>query len=145
MSGLWILVADASRARIFAADTTLTLLDPVFAVDHPDSRKRTSELVTDGRGQVNAGPSPTRYDARHDAAELEHESFAIELAHQLAADEREGRFEQLVVAAAPRFLGVLRTHFPPPVRAKIVADLHHDYTKMNREELLDVLRLHLVR
>lgn len=142
MSTQWLLVADASRARILATDAALGSLLLVKELEHPLSRLRSSELVTDGPGRSWSGPggAVTAYDAPHDPAQLEHERFARELAGELETGLAREDFDTLILVAPPRFLGMLRRQLAPPVARCVRAEVGRDYSLVSLSELPGMLR-----
>src|SRR5437867_3788202 len=51
----WILVSDASRARVFEVNHGRQPLRLVRELSHPKSRLKAHDLVTDNRGRMNNG------------------------------------------------------------------------------------------
>lgn len=110
MAQYWIVVADASRARLFARNKKFSELEEIDTLVHPESRLRGQDLVTDRPGQKQEARTTGEYDAgeNNDPKDHEAEAFARELGHHLNKARAEGRFEHLVLLAEPRFLGQLR-------------------------------------
>jgi protein required for attachment to host cells len=105
----WILIANASRARLLQKE----LGCPVVIIEsfiHPKSRSMTSELGDDKAGQEGADRSfgAAAYEPRLDAKEKEHRRFAHELADYLEHQAQQGRFHSLVLFASSPFLGELK-------------------------------------
>ena len=144
MDTVWILVADAARARILSAEGRngheLTDLE---ALVHGESRQPDQALASDrpGRGWANAGG-----DARHamdppsDPAAVERERFAQQLAVRLKAAHHQGRFQHLVIVAAPALLGALREQLDPVVARCVSGEIAKNVVKT---EDLAALRAHL--
>lgn len=61
--------------------------------------------------------------------------FAREVANYMRGPTREKRFQRLVVAAPPQFLGALRSELDPGTRAMISLELAKDLSKMRADEL----------
>lgn len=141
----WILIADASRARILASDELFGDLAVVQELVHPASRMHTSELVTDDRGRSQAYPggAGTAMDAHTDPSEVEKAAFAREVNQALSKGADEHAYEALVIAAAPKFLGYLRDLLPPRVAGRVTVEIHHDYTRTPLHELAPLLKKHL--
>lgn len=142
MSYHWVMLADASRARILSSDEMLDGFDPVEDIVHPASRQRTSELMSDDRGRSQSGPggAGTAFDAHTEAAQVEHQKFASELADRLLEGVNDRSFERLIIAAPPRFLGLLRDELSPRVSALVVKEINHDYVNVPTHQLGDLLR-----
>ena len=133
---LWILVANASRARLFSADATgddWKLIDDFF---HEESRAHAGDLA-EQRDNPNAGtlhkPQPENEpQARKD---IEFNRFARELCQRLERGVDSHAFEQLVIAAPPGFLGMLRKELSQKVQQRVVMDLNSDFTNVPEREL----------
>ena len=52
MATAWILVANASEAKVYANKGIGKGLEVIVRLSHPDSRKKTSELVSDRAGHM---------------------------------------------------------------------------------------------
>ena len=133
---LWILVANASRARLFSADATgddWNLIDEFF---HEESRAHAGDL-TEQRDNPNAGslhkPQP-EYEPQA-RKQIEFARFARELCHRLDRGVDNHAFEQLVIAAPPNFLGTLRNGLSTRVQSRVVLDLNSDFTNLPEREL----------
>jgi protein required for attachment to host cells len=136
----WILVGDASRARIFSFEKDDAPWALVEEVENPIGRARTSELVTDRAGrQRQIGPP---LEGHMDPAEQESHRFAERLGHFLQKGYDERRFTRLVVAAPPRFLGYLRGVLRE-VAKHVVASIDKDYTLHDEKELRRLLLPHV--
>ena len=72
---------------------------------------------------------------RTDPKELEAERFAGQIVEALEQARREGLFGVLVVAAPPRFLGLLRERMTPSLRGCVGATATLDGVRMRIEEL----------
>ena len=116
--GAWVVVADAEKALFF---------ENVGETDHPHLQIRrkeehenppTRKQGTDKPGRMNdsATGQKSTFD-QTDWHRLERERFAADLAEILYARAHAGRFDALVIVAAPQVLGALR-----PALHRIVAD-----------------------
>ena len=145
MSVHWILIADASRARVLSADSELKQLELVQELDHASGRLRTSELVTDHRGRTQSGPDgiPGAMDGHGDASRRDHDLFASELADFMDDGLGAARYERLVVTAPPRFLGMLRAHLSPRVAACVGVEIDRDFTRVPVIDLPEAIHRHL--
>ena len=137
----WILVADGSRARIFrAADKGRIELHAESAIPHPPSRDinadrpgRTFDSAGLGRHAKEPPTDP------HDKAEAD---FLHTLAQQIDNAHAKKEFDRLVVIAAPRALGTLRTAFPKRVSEAVVTEMAHDLTGFAAPALETYLKDH---
>ncbi|TCK18618.1 protein required for attachment to host cells [Thiogranum longum] len=110
MSKKWVVVADQSRARIFAVDDPHGPLLQVDKLEHPEARKREQELTSDrpGRSFDSAGQGRHAMGTAVEPKKEEALRFAKQIADYLQAAHREGRFNRLLLVAGPPLLGLLR-------------------------------------
>ncbi len=129
---VWVLAADASRARIFQAVSRTGALDEVQDLVHPASHLREQELVSDAAGRARHGPQGggSRHSVGHedDAPVEEQDRFARQVAGALRQGREAGHFDRLHILAAPRFLGMLRKHLDRETRALVVGEQDLDLT-----------------
>ena len=151
MDTVWIVSADAGRARIFAESKPDGPLEEVDDLVNTSARMRINEKVTDRLGPTSAGQSihntggalPNKqYEAPQTPDEREAESFAKDLSARLVAGFREGQFQKLSLVAAPKFLGVLRSFLAPELKPLVNLELNKDYTHSNAQQLREQLQAH---
>ena len=137
----WIIVADASRARILCESSDLEDLREVEALVHPASRLQTSELVADGAGRLSKGPGQARamMEARTPAHELEAIRFGKTLADRLNRGLAGGKYAALTLVAPAHFLGILRQALSDRVADTVVNAVAKDYSRLTGEKLKDAL------
>jgi protein required for attachment to host cells len=148
----YVLIADASRARLFQQAAQHFALLETF--DHQPSRVRNQDLVEDTNGRKPAGPSVgANYGGRSvsrgvgrpgvapdtEPKEVEAEKFAHELATMLA-DTLRDQEDRLVLAAPPHFLGLLKKTLSASVVKRVELTVDKDLTKVEGRELAD--RMH---
>ena len=112
METQWILVAESACARLFVRAAPRGDVREIERFDHPDSRKKGHELETDRSGGVDQSHGHALSDSREKGAgqRIEADTFARRLADHLQTARGRNEFEQLVLIADPRFLGMLRDH-----------------------------------
>ena len=120
----WVVVADNSRARFFAAEKPASALQEIRDLTHPEARLHEGDLVTDkaGRDQGPAGGghgvgSPQAH--KIDGAD----KFASTVCAELDAARASGSFSKLYVVAAPSFLGLLRKHQSSALRQMVAGEV----------------------
>lgn len=139
----WILVAEASRARIFEMETRTSPLVEVGAFGHPEGHVPIGEQLSDGPGRygtVKSGRSNSITGGAHtfrkdDPERPLHESFARTLSDDLEQARVEHRFDQLVLVAAPAFLGLLRAELSPSVERMIVEEIPKNISRESADEI----------
>ena len=136
----WIVVAESSYARIFRCDQPGAALEEETALVHPESRLHAQDLHSDlpGRafdsgGEGRHAMSPDTDPKRHEA-----EVFARELIAHIESARTSGRFEQLILAASPAFLGLLRERMSSALRQRVIHTLsknlvHEDKATITRK------------
>jgi protein required for attachment to host cells len=129
MKKTWILAAHRSGAK-FYEHTGPGEMALVRAIDHPAGRKQDQEMVSDrlgrkheGRGGMQGTANPEVDPTRHEA-----EGFARTLAAALTEGRNAHAFDQLVLVAEPRFLGLLRAALDAPTAALVAGSVNHELT-----------------
>jgi protein required for attachment to host cells len=149
---IWILVADASRARLLVVGGPEQPLVEQQALVHPASRARDSEIYSDRPGRVaqaHVGPHPghgsrSSMEPGTSAHDVEHQHFARQVADALQRGLNEHAYTRLVVVASPSFLGLLRKEMSPQVSRLVSTTLDKDYTLCGLDELERHLKEHLI-
>jgi len=146
MKRLCLVVADATRARIF---TYQQLVEPDGPHDelreqrdlvNPARHKRASELFSDNTGANHTGPHGYAFDD-HRQAHLDQLDvrFAKEIAGEVERVMRGDGYRELVIVASSRMLGELRAAFGPVGRAVAIKAVERELTKLGVHELRDHL------
>jgi protein required for attachment to host cells len=129
----WILIADASRARVLEQVGKGNALSEVAGLRFEHDVPATHELVDDSQGRTMTSArggkrhafapksDPNREAKRHFMQDL-----AAILEERLAA----GAFDRLMLVAPPQALGDLRAAISAKVADKVFADVHKDLTKV---------------
>ena len=132
MEKIWILVADSAHARILATTARTAMPTEVTRLEHPESRLKESELMSDqpGRSRENIGQGHAMQEGK--ATENTEASFAAELIEKLDKGRQEGRFDSLILVASPHFLGLLRQRLTGPLEKMVVQSV--DKNLVNEDE-----------
>lgn len=119
----WVVVADNSRARIFAAERAAGELLEIRDLAHPEARLHEGDLVTDkegrARGQGGAHGLGHELTRKQDGSER----FAADVCAELETARASGQFDKLYLVAAPAFLGLLRRHLSSGLRQRVAGEL----------------------
>jgi protein required for attachment to host cells len=140
MNETWILVANASRARLFHAGARSKGWELVSEHEHPESRAAGHELLTDRPGSVKqSGGDVNRssMDPRTDPKEVEAKKFAHQLGKLLAKGVDDGAYHRLVLVAPPHFLGLLRAELEEKVARRVASTFDKDYHELTPKELAE--------
>ena len=136
MAITWILVANASLAKLYAnlgPNKGLTLVRELI---HPESRQKNGELVSDRSGAMGAVGSgggsmqPQTLPKQHEA-----KVFAQEIAQALYQGRTSNAFKRAILVAPPAFMGLLNAVIDGPTAQLITDRFEKDYTKTPENEL----------
>jgi protein required for attachment to host cells len=141
----WVLVADNSRARFFAADKAASPLKEVRDLTYPEARLHEGDLVTDKGGRDRNSSTGGAHGLGTESAHKQDgaDRFAQHVCGELESARNSGEFNKLYVVAAPAFLGLLRKHQSPALRQLVAAEVDKNLatqdTSVIRKQLPDFL------
>ena len=128
----WILISDASAARVFSLAGRNKPLQLVKEFANAEGRKLTQDLVSDEPGRISKGGTPgmkSAMDPRTTAHEGAAETFARQLADFLKHHSSNGELATISLVAPANFLGLLRSALSKEtdhlVRSSLAKDLVH--------------------
>jgi protein required for attachment to host cells len=139
----WILIADASRARLFATAGKTQPWSLLKEFAHPESAAKVSEIMADKAGRVQqrmATGNRSGMEAPTSPKETEARRFAHELATELEREYGRNAYTRLVLVAPPQFLGLLRGSLGAPVTRCVVSTVDKDLTQVTDRDLPGRLR-----
>jgi protein required for attachment to host cells len=135
MSATWILVFNASNARLFreSRDHGLELLGTRV---NPWGRVLTHAMVSDRPGRAAAsGGARVTLDGGTDPAVHTRDHFARELGLLLHNGVSEGQCDRVVLVAPPKMLGSLRHHLDARVADRVVESIDADLAVMEVDQI----------
>ncbi len=136
MSTAWVVVADSSRARIFAAEKPISSLIEIQTLTHPESRLHQGDLVSDRPGRDrNSGAGSHDMGHESDAKEEEVQRFAAQVCDAVETARARGEFEKLYIVAAPSFLGLLRKQQNDALRKVVTAEISKNLSTKSPEDI----------
>lgn len=136
MTPTWILVANASRARLFANAGPKKGLTLVKEMRHPESREKASALVSDRPGHMqSAGNGHGTRQPRTDPKTNEARHFALELARELNRGRASGQVARLILVAPPAFMGLINEKLDGPTASLVSDRFEKDYTQSDEKDL----------
>lgn len=146
MKRICIVVADATRARIFTYEQLLEPDGPheqlreVADLVDPARQNRPTELFSDDSGSGKNGHHGYAFDD-HRESHLDQldASFAKTIIAEAARVTNEHGGRKLAVIASSRMLGALRTSLEPLRRTLEITELQRDFTKLPTTELRERL------
>lgn len=134
----WVMVADASRARLYRVDFAERRLEVVHEDETLRTRAKAGDIVTDRQGsrQDSGGPGQrSGFEPETDPKRHEKARFAARAAAEIEAAANAHRFEQLVLVAAPQMLGDLRAELSGPVSSRITREIAKNLAPLGPREL----------
>ena len=142
MQPQWILVANASHARLFSRASPTDPLVPFATMEHPESRLKGSELASDrpGHEATDHSSGGNRYEPRSDVRRKEHQRFAREIAHRLDTALAGAEFSALWIFASSPFLGELKAQLSDAVDKHVQLAHDSDLTSLGLAEIEQRLR-----
>ena len=128
----WILVADSARARIFEWSEPSAPLTEITDLTNPQGRLKEQALSSDRPGvasSAHGSNSGHPMQASHSGHDKSESVFAGQIDATLVAALDAGRYKQLMLFAAPHFLGSLRSQLTPRVAKTVVESNPLDLTR----------------
>ena len=137
MDNIWILVADSSQARIFNAETRSSQLNEMQTFSHPEGRQHEQNLSSDlpGRQADKSSPSHHGLSDRTDLKKHEAIGFSKQIALHLDESRKNQDYNQLIIVAAPSFLGLLREQLSSATSKLITLELDKNLGKESAESI----------
>jgi protein required for attachment to host cells len=142
---IWIVAADAGRARIFSALPVGGTLEELVDLLNPQVRLEDHVALSDRRGHVTQGPGGIghSFEPRETLHEHVAKAFAKDVCHLLDAAQREHRMRRLYLIAAPQFLGLLRKNLDPATRKLVIQEHAADLSRHAVADIRSSLPLRL--
>lgn len=138
--GTWVVIADGEKALFLENRTDQE--DPFLQVMRIESQENPSDSdqgsEPPGRMAAPAGPVSAMQEA--DWHELAKDRFADEMAEVLYGLAHAGRFDRLVICAAPGTLGEMRSKLHKEVADRVVAEIPKVLTNHPLNEVERILR-----
>ena len=127
----WVLVADAAEAKIYSHANRNADLVEIARMQHPEARAQEQDLTTDksGRSFDSVGGGRHGMGQQTTAKEQSNINFAKTIAKRLDQARQDNEFSQLVLFAAPSFLGLLRVELSEPTRRQVAYESSKDLVR----------------
>lgn len=137
----WILLANASRARLYRRETNKGLLTELEDFVHPGARQMDRDAAGDRAGHVEtghgeSGRGSTQLESRTDFREKAHEQFARELANHIDAALLQHQCKSWVLIASNPFLGALKAHLSQNAKKALRSSVASDLSSFNGPDLM---------
>ena len=141
MRARWILAASRTAAHIYQQSAPGRRLKLIRSIEHPEGRLRNRQLGRDRPGRAFERVGLGRHSMGTDQNPAD--QVALQFARHLAALLYEGRvqnrFQHLVLAAEPRFLGDLKDALDHATAARLIACIDKDLFQI--EEIREIPEL----
>ncbi len=139
MKKLWVLVANSSNAKIFSVNGKGKDVKKIHDVNHPESRQKGNEILTDRPGRAYDRVGVGRHAIGKDPLTHEHQIFAHEISELLRRGFDDGAFEEIALIAPPEFLGELRQKLNEQVKNLVVKEVGKDIASGSEKECVDLM------
>jgi protein required for attachment to host cells len=141
MAITWAVIAHRTGARIYENHGPGKGLTRIRELTNEVARKQDHEQDADKPGRTfdrhgSGRHAKSREETPHERAAS---NFARQLAESLTEGRHEGRFDRLVLAAEPKFLGMLRESLDEPTARHVTATLAKDLGEVDERKLADHL------
>lgn len=137
-----IVVANASRCRIFSQRARFSPLRKVVDLAHPEARLKAQQINADkpGRAFDRSGQGRHAMAAASEPTEEEAERFARTIAEHLERIRIGNHFDSLTIIADPRFLGRIRAHVSKPLDKVIEREICANMADASEDAILSKLQ-----
>ena len=137
MKNEWILIANASVARLFSRESDSGPLVPLHTFEHSESRLKASELADDrlGHGSADRRPGGVSFEPHMNPRRKEHLHFAHTLAQRLDEGLASGDCGRITLYASSPFLGELKGQLSPAAKKVLRAAADVDLTSYGLRDL----------
>lgn len=138
MNKTWVVVADSEKARLFEFERRNGPWVETACFMNPDA---THGPLGQRPPRVHDRLGPARHaiEARTDEKDKAAARFATMLADALRAAHEQQRFQALVLAAAPRFLGALHGQLDRKLQQCVSREIRRNLTALDSAEIRDYL------
>ena len=137
-AGWWVVVADASRARIFEAAELPEPLREIEDLVQPEGRMPERSLQSDRPGRSFESVGGARHAmSQHGGGPraISRMKFAHRIVDRIDRGLAEGRFRRLALVAPPAMLGALRSSLSPQCKAHCERELASDIARLGRVQI----------
>lgn len=138
----WVLVAESSRAKIYQQDSSSSPLTEVKHFIHTESRLHEKDLKSDTPSSYADGTGRSVHAITNSTSPKEHEAtvFAKEICHYLDSAHNDHKYKNLVVIAAPNFLGLLRKNLSTSTSNTIIGEINKNLVQQPPDDIKSHIR-----
>lgn len=138
MHKTWVLVADSEKARVFEYEHCREPWTEVACFVNPDAMRDHRDQPLP-RTHDSMGHSRHAIEPHTDEKDKAAAGFATMLVDTLRTAHEEQRFQALVIAAAPRFLGNLHKQLDRTLQQCLSSELRHNLTSLDSAGIREYL------
>ena len=134
----WIVIADGDQAKVFEHEGPGKGLKAIKDLQFEQEHLKAQEIMADkpGRAFSSAGPGArSSMEYSSDPVAVRERRFVERLAEMLNEKQQQGKFDRLVIAAAPAALGDIRPALSDKVKETILAEMPKDLTNVPTQKL----------
>ncbi len=137
----WLVIANASKAKVYSFVYLNRGLKRVAEMDHPENTLKEHDLVTDrpGHYQVQGGLLRGVYGEDYSAKETNLEKSAKELMAWLDKARMTHKYTTLVMVAPPHYLGLLKKNMSKSLETLLQRTISKDLVRVPEHELREVI------
>lgn len=141
MPKIWTVIANSNRCRIYEYNRKEKELRFIKELDHPQSRLKGLDLITDKPGRYQQPKSArSAYEPNLDPQQIEVARFAHQIAAELETGRNSNLYEDLVFIIPAQMSGLINEVIKKNVKDCIIENIHKDYLKCSESEILDTLK-----
>jgi protein required for attachment to host cells len=138
----WLVVADNSKARIFEVDSHSGPIVELETIVHTQSRLHEQDMTSDLPGRRSGGINGSGgnvYEAENSPKQQESINFAREVANEIEDGRKNNKFKQVMLVAAPGFLGNLRNALSVQTKKVTSFELAKNLSQLRADEIREHL------
>lgn len=142
MSTTWILVANRSGATLFESNWPGVSMRRLQDISHPQGGLQNRELDSDkpGRSFDSLGEGRHSLSKEHAPSEKIAQEFARDLAGMLNKGRTRNAYDQLILMAEPKFLGLLRSALDSNAAALVTQTVNKELLEVSEADVASYLK-----
>ena len=132
-----VIVADASRARIFSATDKAAPLTETMDLVNTATRLRDQDLTADGHGSGvdSAGHGKHTMGHEHDAHEHQASEFSRQISDEIEKERGGGALLRIYIIAPPAFLGLIRSDLTKASSELVEETINKDLVQHSTDDI----------
>lgn len=140
-----VLITNTNSCKIYQYVKSPAKLSLLNAIQHPENKLKSGELVSDRPGHYQGGSGGAGQAARgafsfpSDPKQIEIDNFARQIAVLLNEERNKNAFDKLIVVAPPHMDGLLMQHLNKHVKGMVTNNIKKDIMHYNDHDLLHFL------